>query len=333
VAPPAPAPEAGPPTRRVIPNISLPVGRLRSFDANVSLAFASVRLGGTEYRALATQITLAHGVLSLAPSSLVVPGGEVIAAGQFDGSGATPHAAFAMQAPNLAIAPLLTALQLPAAASGLVQVFANLTASGDSTLALAATVNGALGIAAVNGVIDGRALATLIRPAVHAAQVIPPELVSAAGQIPLHCLALRLDATHGVAAVHALVLDTSALLLQGTGSINFGQETLALALQPNLYLGETELSVPLTLGGTFAKPHLGKVGSVVINANPAGGQGLNGLFQSLVGSGHHAPPVSAACGPALLLARNGQAGPNPADGDTGLLGKPIDLLQHLLHGQ
>jgi len=331
--PPAPAPEAGPPKRLVIPNLPLPIARLRAFDAKVHLAFASLRLGGLEYRALVTQISLLRGLLSVAPSSVVIPGGEMVAAGQLDAGSATPHLAIAMQAPNLAIAPLLGALQLPPAANGLVQVFANLTGSGATTRALAADVNGSVGIAAVNGVIDGRALASLIRPAVHAARVIPPELLAVAGQVPLRCLALRLDATNGVGAVHALVLDTSALLLQGTGSVNFGQETLALALQPNLYLGETELTVPLTVGGSFSDPHLGKVGSVVINERPGGGQGINGLFQSLVGGRHHAPPVSPACAPALLLARNGQPGPAPDDGDAGLLGKPINLLQQLLHSQ
>jgi AsmA protein len=332
--PPASPTQAAPPQRnRVIPDLPLPVGRLRAFDAKVNLAFASLRLDGLEYRALVTQISLLHGLLSLAPSSVVIPGGAMIAAGTLDARGTTPQLSFAMQAPNLAIGPLLGALQMPTAASGLVQVFANLTGSGATTQALAATVSGSLGIAAVNGVIDGRSLAALIRPAVHAARVIPPELLNAAGQIPLRCLALRLDATNGAGAVKALVLDTNALLLQGTGSVNFGQESLALSLKPDLYLGETELSVPLTVGGSFADPHLGKVGSVVISERPGGGQGINGLFQSLVGGKHHAPPVSPACAPALVLARNGQPGPAPDAGDAGLLGKPIDLLQQFLHGQ
>jgi uncharacterized protein involved in outer membrane biogenesis len=332
--PPAPAPEAGPTQRLVVPNLPLPVARLRSFDAKVNLAFASLRLASVEYRALVTQISLLHGLLSVAPSSVVIPGGQMVAAGQLDTRGATPQATFAMQAPNLAIAPLLGALQMPTAANGLVQIFANLTGSGATTRALAASVNGSVGIAAVNGVIDGRALAALIRPAVHAARVIPPELLDTAGQIPLRCLAFRLDATNGIGVVNALVLDTSALLLQGSGSVNFGQESLALALQPNLYLGSTELTVPLTVAGTFGNPHLGKVGSVVINERSDGGQGINGLFQSLVRGKHRPPPVSPACAPALLLARNGQAGPAPDDGgDAGILGKPIDLLQQLLHGQ
>ena len=331
--PPAVAPAAAPPKRRVIPNLPLPVASLRAFDAKVNLAFASLRLEGLEYRALVTQVSLLQGLLSLAPSSVVVPGGEMVAAGQLDARSATPHVSFAMQAPNLAIGPLMGALQMPAAATGLVQVFANLTASGATTQALAASLSGSVGVASVNGVIDGRALAALIRPAVRAAKVIPPELFNAAGQIPLRCLALRVDAVNGVGAVNAMVLDTSALVLQGSGSVDFGQETLALALQPNLYLGETELTVPLTLGGSFADPRMGKVGSVVINERPGAGGGINGLFQSLVGGKHRPPPVSAACAPALLLARNGQAGPAPDAGDAGILGKPIDLLQQLLHGQ
>ncbi len=185
----------------------------------------------------------------------------------------------------------------------------------------------------MNGTIDGRSLAALIRPAIHAARVIPPQLLDAAGQLPLRCLALRLDATNGVGTVNALVLDTSALLLQGSGSVNFGQESLALALKPALYLGETELTAPLTVGGTFADPRLGKVGSVVISERPGAAQGINGLFQSLVGGKNRPPPVSAACAPALVQARNGQPGPAPTDGDAGLLGKPINLLQQLLHGQ
>jgi AsmA protein len=331
--PPVPAPAAAPANRLVIPDLPLPVARLQSFDAKVSLAFASLRLDGLEYRALVTQVSLLHGLLTLAPSSVVIPGGAMIAAGQLDARGPTPHLSLAMQAPNLAIAPLLGALQLPGAANGLVQVFANLTGSGATTRALAASVSGSAGIAAVNGVIDGRALAALIRPAVRAARVIPPELFDAAGQIPLRCLAVRLDATNGVGAVNALVLDTSALLLQGSGSVNFGQESLALALKPNLYLGDTELTVPLTVGGSFADPRLGKVGSVVISERPGAAQGINGLFQSLVGRKNRPPPVSPACAPALVLARNGQPGAAPEDGDAGLLGKPINLLQQLLHGQ
>lgn len=335
-APPPPAaasPQSAAAKRRVIPDLPLPIAGLRSFDARVSLAFASLRLGGADYRALVTQISLVRGLLSLSPSSVVIPGGELVAAGQLDARGATPNANLSMQAPNLAIAPLLAALHLPVSATGFVQVFANLTGSGGTTQALAESLSGAVGLAAVNGTIDGSSLGALIRPAVHAARVIPPELLDAAGKIPLHCLALRIDSANGVGSVRALVLDTSALLLQGSGSLNFGQESLALALQPDLYLGGTEISAPLTLGGSFADPRLGKVGSVVINARPTGGEGLNGLFRSLVGGGHKAPPVAPACNAALALARNGQPGPAPDGGNAGVLGKPINLLQQLLHGQ
>lgn len=320
---------------RLIPDLALPLTVLKSFDARANLAFASLRLGGAEYRALVAHAELQDGVFSLDPSSVVVPGGQVLAAGRITATGATPHETFSMQAQNLAIAPLLKALQIPVAADGLVQVFANLTADGATTRQMAASVNGAFGLAGVDGVIDGHALASLIGPAIHSAGAVPAELLNAAGQVPMRCLAIRLDAQNGDAAVHALLLDTPRLLLQGTGTVDFGQERLALALQPDLYLGEMAVAVPLNLTGPFAAPRFGKVGRVTIDEEPgaSNAQGLNGLVQSLVGGKHSGPPVSAACAPALNLARNGQPGPEPTGtSDASLLQKPMNLFQQLLRG-
>lgn len=224
------------------------------------------------------------------------------------------------------------------AAKGLVQVFANLTADGATTRALAGDVNGAFGLAAVNGTIEGHALATLLAPAVHAAGVVPTTLLNAAGEVPLYCLAVRLNATHGHATVGALVLDTRALLLQGKGSLDFGQETLSLALTPELYLGEMDLTVPVTLDGHFQAPRIGRVGKVVINQEAGNSaQGLNGLFQSLIGGGKkRARGISPACGPALAEARDGRPGASPGPGgasDPNILHKPINLFRQLLNGQ
>lgn len=333
-AQPAPAPSA---VKRVIPDIPLPVGLLRAFNGSAKLAFASLKFGGAEYRALVASATLENGVFSLAPSSVVVPGGQLLAAGQINTQTPVPHVTFAMQAQNLAVAPLLQAFGLPAVARGLAQVFANLTADGGTTRALAASMNGALGLAAVNGTIDGRALAQMLAPAVQAAGVVPANLLTRAGEVPLYCLALRLNATQGQANVAAMVLDTSALLLQGTGTMDFGHERLALALTPELYIGEMDLTAPLTVGGSFADPKMGKVGKVVINQEAGNGaQGLNGLFQSIIGGGHKARRgVSPACAPALILARNGQPGPDATSGggDAGLLQKPMNLFNQLLNGQ
>jgi uncharacterized protein involved in outer membrane biogenesis len=335
--PAAPTTPAKPAEARLIPDLPLPVALLRSFDGSAKIAFASLKLGGADYRALVATATLENGVFSLAPSSVVVPGGQLLAAGNINAQGPVPHTTFAMQAQNLAFAPLLQALQIPVAARGLVQVFANLTADGATTRALAASVSGAFGLAAVNGTIDGHALAALLAPAVDAAGVMPANLLSRAGDVPLYCLALRLNATHGHADVAAMMLDSSALLLQGTGALDFGQERLGLALTPELYIGEMDLTVPLTLGGSFLSPEVGKVGKVVINQSAGNGaQGLNGLFQSIIGGGHKAARgPSPACGPALALARNGLPGPDPSNGgsDAGLLQKPMNLFHQLLNGQ
>ncbi|WP_284945214.1 AsmA family protein [Acidisoma cladoniae] len=332
-APATPAPLPVKTQARLIPDLPLPVAGLRAMDGTIGVAFASLRYGGAEYRALVAQATLADGVLSLAPSSVVIPGGAVALAGTLDAHGPVPRLALSGQAQAIAIAPLLAALGGPQAASGLASGFANLTATGGTTRAMAATLSGPIGISTVNGVVDGRALAGLAGPALRAARVLPPELLTAAGNVAVRCFALRLDAINGLATVGALVLDTSNLLMQGTGVVNFGTEGLALALKPELRLGQTDVSVPVTVNGTFAAPHLASSGSVTID-DQSHTNGLNGFLQSLLGNKRKATPASNACGPALALARNGQPGPAPEDGGPGgVLQKPINLLQQLINGQ
>jgi uncharacterized protein involved in outer membrane biogenesis len=325
---PAPA-HAGP--RRVIPDLPLPVAILRSFDGDLRLGFVSLKLGGVEYRALVTRVTLDHGKLALMPSSVVVPGGAMVAAGRLDASGSVPQVSLSAQAPNLALAPVLAALGLPGAGQGFGQVFASLNATGANTRALAASVSGPLGISVVNGVVDGQMLARVFAPAFKAARVLPPALLAAAGSLPLRCLALRLDSSAGHARVAAFVFDSSLLLLQGTGTIDLGSETLAIALNPELRLGRSDLKVPLSLGGSFAQPRISGGDVSVADQHTAG---LNGLLQSLINGARSAPPTSGACAPALALARNGQPGPMPENNPGGgILGKPINLFEQLLHGQ
>jgi uncharacterized protein involved in outer membrane biogenesis len=332
-APPAPSPPAPARAepRRVIPDLPLPVAALRSFDGDLRLGFVSLRLGGAEYRALVTRVTLDHGKLALMPSSVVVPGGAMVAAGSLDASGPVPQVSLSAQAPNIALAPMLAALGLGGAGQGFGQVFASLNASGATTRALAASLSGPFGISVVNGVVDGQMLARVFAPAFKAARVLPPALLAAAGSLPLRCLALRLDSSSGHANVAALVFDSSLLLLQGTGSIDLGSETLVIALNPELHLGRSNLKVPLTLAGTFAQPHISG-GDVSVNDQHTAG--LNGLLQSLLSGAHSAPPTSSACAPALALARNGQPGPMPENNPGGgILNKPINLFEQLLHGQ
>lgn len=332
-----PAQPKGP--KLLIPAIPLPIGLLREVDGTVHLAFASLRAGGTEYRALVAHARLEQGVFSLDPSSVVLPGGQVLVAMTIDAKPAVPQVTFAFQTQALAVAPLLKALGLPPVASGLTQAFARLSATGATTRALAADMTGGIGIASVNGTIDGRALAMLLAPAVHAAGPLPANVLSAAGNVPLHCFALRLDAVKGKAHASALLLDTSLLQLQGQGTVDFGTESLALALTPQIYLGEMDLTVPVDISGSLAAPKFGRVGKVVISQNSGGnsGGGINSLLQSVLGQGKARHGVSSACAPALKLARDGQPGEAPAGpGDTKsntILNRPINFFDKLLNGR
>ena len=336
-APAAPATAQPKAPTLLIPAIPLPVGLLRAADGTVHLAFASLRAGGTEYRALVAHAQLKQGVFSLDPSSVVLPGGQILVAATIDAKPAVPQVTLAFETQALAIAPLLKALGQPPVASGLAQAFARLNAAGATTRALASDMTGAIGLASVNGTIDGRALAMLLAPAVHAAGPLPANVLSAAGNVPLHCFALRLDTVKGKAHVSALLLDTSLLQLQGQGTIDFGTEHLALALDPQIYLGEMDLTVPVDISGSLAAPKFGRVGKVVIAQNSGGnsGSGINSLLQSVLGGGKARHGVSPACAPALTLARDGQPGeaPSGAAQSGTILNRPINLFNKLLNGR
>ena len=145
-----------------------------------------------------------------------------------------------------------------------------------------------------------------------------PDLTARPGAMPVRCFALRLDAQHGVADVRALLLDTNLFYLEGSGSLNLGDETLALRLRPLARLGGTGVIVPLKVQGPFRNP------KVEVDATGAAGEAAGIAAQAAAQPAarrHHRRarrrPDGARrggddCARDLALARGGRAGPLPA---------------------
>jgi hypothetical protein len=132
-----------------------------------------------------------------------------------------------------------------------------------------------------------------------------------------------MDATNGTGQISALTLDSSRLLVQGGGSVNFGDETLGVIIRPQLRLAGDEIGVPVQIGGTFADPTTSvaplaavagaaksAVGLTVslAEAVPVGGSLLGGIVNRL---GIGSSPTDV-CPAALALARLGNPGPAAA---------------------
>lgn len=298
------------PPARVLSDRRLPFSLLQRADADLHMSLNEVVWHGASYRAVAGQLSLQGGRLRLDPLQIQAPGGAVQATLLADAAASVPTVAFGLQAPGIAAGPLLAAFGAPGTMAGQVDADLQLHGSGDNVRAIAASLDGHLGLAMVDGDLDNAWLAGLLGDALRG---LPVEL---GGRSAVRCLALRFDAAAGQAAVRAMLLDATRLHLEGEGGVNLVDETLDLRLRTLVRLGGTSVAVPVHLTGLWRAPR---------PQVAAGGSGQGAL---VIG----ATPGPDACPAQLGVARDGRTGPMPAASTTAAPRsmKPADLLRSLL---
>ena len=311
-SPAAPAGTAAPPDPRLIPDRPLPFAALRLADADLRLAVNEAVWRGTVYRGAEARLRIEDGALRLDPLRMQTPGGAIQAQLTANAASVPPTAALTLQAPGLAAAPVLAALGAPEGTAGTIDLDVVLRGAGATTRAFAATLDGHVGAAMVEGELDNRWLASLFGEALRGASV-PIDL---GGRSRVRCFASRTDMAAGHATVRALTLDTSRLQLDGEGTVDLTTEAIDLRLRPVLRVGGAGVAAPLKVSGTLRAPR---------TALESPGQA--GRMSIVIGGG---PPAADPCGPALLLARDGRSGPAPADAPPPRAPKPADLLRSLI---
>ena len=253
-SPPPPPPAVGPvppspPSPTLISDRPLSLAALGLVDAHLTMQAAGLRLAGIDYRDLAGHLVLRERRLVLDPFAAVLPGGvHLDATARLDGAATPPGAALTLRAPAVALAPLLAALHLPPAATGTAALAADLHASGDSPHALAADLGGTAALRMAGGTVEAGLLS-----AVFGAAHLPIPLGH--GHLGLRCLALGATAVRGVLTMAPLLVDAGPVVIQGGGTVDLGQETLALHLRPLLRAGPG-LVVPVQLTGRWRAPRL-----------------------------------------------------------------------------
>jgi uncharacterized protein involved in outer membrane biogenesis len=313
-APPAPVS----PSTNVISTTPLPLKLLNSASADVQISADTLIWKQTTFSALQAHGVLSGGVFTLSPVTGQLPGGAVTASATLDATKEPAVESLKLNAPALALAPFLKAFGLPGTAEGTVQAQISATGSGDSPHAIAASLGGQLGLAMVNGVVDGSVLNRLFGTMLRTVG-LPAELVGGQGPVPVRCAALRVDAANGIGTVRALTLDSSRLLVQGGGSVDFGNDRLGIILRPQMRVGGTDVSIPVEVGGSFTAP---TTSLAPLRAVQAAGQTAVGLpvslAQQVLGNNSFLGKAASllgignagdACPVALSLGRLGQPGP------------------------
>jgi AsmA protein len=329
---------------RTLPDIRLPMETLRTANADIQISADTLIWNDATYAALQAHAVLANAVLTLDPATGELPGGSVTLNGLINARQDPATESFAFSAPALALSPLLKGFGLPSTAEGTAQAQITARSSGDDLATMAAGVNGQLGVAAVDGTIDGSVLDSLFGAALRSVG-LPDSTIGAQDPVTMRCAALRLDAVNGIGTVRTLVVDSSRLLLQGKGHVNFGNQTLNLVLQPQLRMAGNEIGVPVQITGSFEAPHsrLASEDALATASQDAAGLSVS-LAQRLFGKSIVQAAATSGilvktdvCPAALTLARLGQPGPPappmptlPAPGSTPAIGGPKNLLNALL---
>jgi uncharacterized protein involved in outer membrane biogenesis len=345
VAPPPPAALKPAKPNLLIPDTPIDFGALDRADGDVQIAIAALQTNGVNYSNIAGHLVLQNGRLALDPFTGTTPGGRLDARFILDSRPPQPPVDVILHAPAISLQPFAAAFGDPDAISGSGSVDADLHGAGRSAHAIAASLDGRLAVTLSDGDLDNALLTRLLGNVLQVAK-LPENLIGDVGRTRLHCFATRLDIGHGVATVPTLVADTTRLLVQGSGSLDLGQETLALHLRPMVRTGPG-IVIPVQIGGTFLAPKT--------NLDAALGGGKGGLLGALAGALPAERPGDA-CAAALAVARAmdtvpaapAQAGPAqaaptqaapaaPAPAATfpppapAKRPKPIDVLRGLLH--
>ena len=342
----APTTPAPPPERRGNPNLlfsdaPLDIGVLRNADADVQFHIGELRTGDQTHRSIAGHAVLKDGKLVLDPISGSLPAGKMSGRLTIDANPPQPPVALMLRAPGLSLRALALMLGLPSDASGSLEVDANLNGTGDSLHVIAASLNGTLGLAMVNGEIDNASLNHLLGPILTSAS-LPLSLInpgqSLSGGSALRCFAARLDARSGLATFRALYLDSARVKVSGSGTINLADEALSLRLRPLARLADTGITVPLIVGGTIGNP---KTRIDAANSAQANLMGLTqsarnlaevplGAISGALGGPDRLSSGGDDCANQLAIARGGPGGPQP-NTPPSLLAVPANAAKQILN--
>ena len=316
-APPAAKPAAG---GHMIPDTPIPFDLLRLANADVKLSVAQLKSHGALYRAIATHLSLQDGRLRLDPVAADLPEGHLDATLSADATQASPPVAVRLRIPVLSLKPLLAAMGEPDYINGNMDVQADLHGAGATPHAIAASLDGSLGLSLANGTVDNRLLGSTLGSVLRAVNLL--DLVGRGGSSQVQCFAARLDANHGIATVRSLVFASSLLSMDGDGSLNLGNETLDLRVRPETRIAGTGLVVPMRITGPFRSPSTAPdpTATVTQNAGTVAGAVLGsttpmGLIAGALGVKQLQGGSGADCGAALAAARGTAAPaapPNPA---------------------
>lgn len=252
---------AASPTRRVLPQRRFDLPSLKAMDADVQAAIDELDFGTdglAPLQALRTRVLLRDGVLDLQDLQARTAAGRVSGSSRLDGE-ARP----ARWSAKLRLADVDVARWLVVASrylTGRLEADLDLAGTGRSTAEILDTLDGRAFVMVRDGSISH-----------FATELVGLDVAQALGvalrgdqRLPMRCARFDLAIADGVVTPRQAVVDNRDSTLQIGGSVDLGDESLALALRARPKdFSPLSLRSPVTLTGTLGAPRFGIEGGKV----------------------------------------------------------------------
>lgn len=235
---------------RLVPDTRIDISKIDTTDGTIRFRVAKVvsAQGPSPITGLAGQMTMDHQLLTIRDIRLALREGVVTGQAVVDQRNGrkVPHLSLDLRLKGASI----LSLSGQTAITGQVAARAKLSGSGETVRAAVGRSDGRIGLVVANGTLPDRYAAALGFDAGAA-------LMGESARATLRCLILGVDMRSGTGRADPLIVDTSRSRLDGSGTVTFPDERLALRLTGAPKQGVTlRLSGAATVAGTLENPDL-----------------------------------------------------------------------------
>lgn len=247
--------------RRLFPDATLQVDRVRKMDADVRYRAHSIRSRFVPVRAGSVRVRLDHGLLTADPLQLDFTHGRVVGAVVLNARGTSPMVDTDMRVSGVRLEDIMAKASGQQTLTGAIMARAKLHGTGASVHQAMSNASGGVTVVVPQGEIR-KAFAELT--GINAIKGLILLWNKNQERTELRCAVAHFEVNGGVMRARRLVMDTGPVLIDGSGSVNLGSETLDLQLKghPKKFrIGH--LNSPIDVKGPLAAPHFSLQGGQI----------------------------------------------------------------------
>lgn len=239
----------------LLPDADLQVNRVRGMDADVSYQAAAVTAPKVPMRAVNFQLVLNNGLLILDPLSFVLDRGRFAGSVRIDARTNVPKSAIDMRMNDVDLSQFKTHALKDPPLSGILVGRLKVEGSGSSIHKFASTADGVVGAVIAHGEIND-ALAELT--GINVTRGLGLLLARNESKTSIRCSVIDFHAQDGSLGARTMFVDTTDVLIEGRGDINFKDEALDFSIQGDpKKLRLMRVRSPITIKGTLLHPAIG----------------------------------------------------------------------------